>query len=354
MSKAKTRLYASTSKAAVYLVETEELPHVDRFQWEEIDMPDMTGKVVVVTGGNSGLGYASCLALAKKGAKVYLTARDTVKGVSAASKINEYLGTENVHCMHLDLAQFDSVKKFAKEFLDKGEPLHLLLNNAGIHLPGGLSESPESSGQRTPEGFEVTLGTNYFGPFLLTELLLPKLKESAPSRVVNVGSPGEQFSGGVHWEDLKGENKTESDMNVYGSSKLYNIMAAKALNERLKGSNVEAFAAHPGITKAPLYSKTDKSKPMGLNVSIAQAIGGQDTERGAGPILYAATNLGLSGKGGAFIGGPTGPALPFSNLDQYKDRPTFTGEGKDLSECLRLYDETLKILQPHLESIGAT
>jgi NAD(P)-dependent dehydrogenase (short-subunit alcohol dehydrogenase family) len=323
-----------------------EVPDLSKFEWEQMNLPDLTGKTVIVTGGNSGIGYAACMALAKQNAKVYLTARDLPKGERAAEAINQALKTDRVTPLELDVAQFDSVRKFAESFLARNEPLHILLNNAGIHLPGGLSESPEKDGQRTPEGFEVTLGTNYFGPMLLTELLLPKLKESAPSRIVNVGSPGEQFSGGVYWDDLKGENKTTSDMQAYGTSKIYLIMASKALNEKLKGTGVEVFAAHPGITKAPLYGKTDKSKPMGAQVAIAQAIGGQPTERGTSPILYAAAAPDLEGKGGAFIGGPTGPFLPFSNLDQFKDRPTFTDEGKHLKDCLRLYEETLKIIKP--------
>ncbi|EIE20504.1 NAD(P)-binding protein [Coccomyxa subellipsoidea C-169] len=307
-------------------------------------LPDLTGKTVIVTGGNSGIGFASCLALAKQNANVILASRDRQRGETAAQEINDSLGKSNVTTMQLDVAQFASIRKFVDEFLARNEPLHILINNAGIHLPGGWSESPEQDGQRTPEGFEVTLGTNYFGPLMLTQLLLPKLKESAPARIVNLGSPGEQFSGGVYWDDLKGEKKTKSDMNVYGTSKIYLIMASKALNERLKGTGVEVFAAHPGITNAPLYAKTDKSKPMGASVALSNAIGGQPTERGTSPILYAAAAKELDGKGGAFIGGPTGPLLPFSNLDQFKDRPTFTEEGKHLEDCLRLYDETLKII----------
>jgi len=322
------------------------LPRLDRFEWDQMKLADLTGKTALVTGGNSGIGWCCCMALAKQGAKVYLTARDPEKGERAKDAINEHLGTNNVTTMQLDVAQFDNIRKFVDEFLAKDEPLHILINNAGVHLPGGWSDSPEESGQRTPEGFEVTLGTNYFGAVLLMELLLPKLKESAPARIVNLGSPGEQFSGGVYWDDLKGENKTSSDMQVYGTSKVYLIMASKALNEKLKGTGVEVFAAHPGITDAPLYKKTDKSDPMGAQVSIASAIAGQPTERGASPILYAAASPKLTGKGGAFIGGPTGPLLPFSNLDQFKDRPTFTDEGNNLEDCMRLYEETLKIIKP--------
>lgn len=323
-----------------------DLPKLENFQWDEMKLPDLSGKNVLVTGGNSGIGYACCLALAKQNAKVYLAARDPSKGEGAAKAINDFLGTDKVTALQLNVADLDNVRSFAKDFLARNEPLHILLNNAGIMAPGQLGDSVETDGEHTKEGIEITLATNYFGPVLLAELLLPKLKEGAPSRIVNVGSPAEQFSGGVYWDDLKGENKTTSDMQVYGTSKIYIIMASKALNERLKSSGVEVFAAHPGITNAPLYNKTDKSKPVAASVTLSDAIGGQPTERGASPILYTAASPELNGKGGAFIGGPVGPLTAFSNLDQYKDRETSTEEGKSLEDCLRLYDETLKIVKP--------
>lgn len=321
-----------------------ELPKIENFQWEEMNLPDLSGKTALVTGGNSGIGYACCLALAKQNAKVYLAARDLSKGESAAKAINEFLGKETVTPLHLNVADFDDVRSFAKDFLARNEPLHILLNNAGIMAPGG--DWVEQDGEHTKEGIEITLATNAYGPVLLTELLLPKLKESAPARVTNVGSPAEQFSLGVDWDDLKGGKKTHSDMQVYGASKLHLLMASKALNERLKGSGVEVFATHPGITNAPLYDKTDKSGPIATAVTISDAIAGQPTERGASPILYTAASPELEGKGGAFIGGPVGPLTAFSNLDQYKDRVPFSGEAKDLEECQRLYDEYLKILKP--------
>ncbi|CAK0731701.1 hypothetical protein CVIRNUC_000031 [Coccomyxa viridis] len=322
---------------------------LSRFEWDRMNLADLTGRTALVTGGNSGLGFAICLALAKQNANVILTARDAQKGQEATDAINVSLGTNKVEFMELDVGSFEKIRSFVSKFKAMKQPIQILVNNAGIHVPGG--EAPEKSGQRTPEGFEVTLGTNYFGPLLLTTLLLDTLKESAPARIVNQGSPIEQLSGGVYWDDLKGENKTSSDMQVYGASKLYNIMIAKALNEKLKGTGVEAFSAHPGITSTPLFDKTDKSKPMGAFVSTLNPLVGQPEERGASPLLYAAASPELDGKGGAFIGGPVGALAPISNLDQFEDRETFTDEAKHLSDCMRLYEESMKLIQPGLEGV---
>jgi NAD(P)-dependent dehydrogenase (short-subunit alcohol dehydrogenase family) len=263
--------------------------------------------------------------------------------------INSALKSDRVEMMELDLGSFDKIKAFVKAFRAKQQPLHILVNNAGVHLPG--DQAPENSGQHTPDGFEVTLGTNYYGHLLLTELLLDKLKENAPARIVNQGSPMEQLSGGIPWEDLKGTQKGSSDAQVYGLSKLMNIMVAKALNEKLKGTGVEAFSAHPGITSTPLFSKTDKSKPVGAAVSVLEKIVGQDAERGASPLLYAAASPEVEGNGGSFIGGPVGALAMISNLDQFKDRITFSGEGKALDDCMRLYEESLKLIQPGMQGL---
>ncbi|KAK9812671.1 hypothetical protein WJX72_001593 [[Myrmecia] bisecta] len=337
------QVFARTSMAMPDLKQ-----RLERYEWDRMNLADMSGKTVLVTGGNSGIGFAMCLALAKQGAKVVLAARNSKKGKEAEQMINDSLGTDNVEMMELDLAKFDKVRSFVKEFREKHDKLHVLVNNAGVHVPGG--DAPETSGEHTSEGFEITLATNYFGPMLMTHLLLDTLKDSAPSRIVNQGSPIEQLSGGVYWDDLKGEHKHKSDMQVYGTSKLYNIMVAKALNEKLKGSGVEVFSAHPGISDTPLFDKTDKSKPMGGFTSAMNVLVGQPAERGASPLLYAAASKDVEGKGGAFIGGPVGALAPFANLDQFKDRETFTEEAKHLEDCLRLYDETLKILEPYMKS----
>jgi NAD(P)-dependent dehydrogenase (short-subunit alcohol dehydrogenase family) len=322
---------------------------LDKFEWDRMNLPDLTGKTALVTGGNTGLGFCICLALAKKNANVILTARDKQKGQEAADSINKSLNTDKVEMMELDIGSFDKIRSFVKEFRSKNQPIHMLINNAGIHIVGG--DAPEKSGQRTPEGFEVTLGTNVYGHFLLTQLLLDNLKENAPSRIVNQGSAMEQLSGGIYWDDLKGTQKDSSDSQVYGLSKLMNIMLAKALNEKLKGTGVEAFSAHPGIADTDIFDKTDKSKPVGGAVSVLNQVVGQPAERGASPLLYAAASPDVEGKGGAFIGGPVGALAPISNLEQFKDRIPWTSEAKHLEDCMRLYDEAMKLIQPGLEGM---
>src|SRR4051794_26663094 len=150
------------------------------------DMADtLQGKTFIVTGGNSGIGRATAVELVKRGGKVFITSRSEDK----AKPVLDELG-DDADFLQLDLADFDSVRQCAKEFLARDEPLHCLINNAGLAGQRGLTQS----------GFELAFGTNHVGHFLLTNLLLDKLKESAPSRIVNVSSVGHYQAGGIDYE----------------------------------------------------------------------------------------------------------------------------------------------------------
>ncbi|KAG2426441.1 hypothetical protein HXX76_011672 [Chlamydomonas incerta] len=157
------------------------------------DMPDMFGKVVMVTGANSGIGFQVTRLLARNNAHVVMVVRDEDKGRKAAEDIRRDLPHARLTLLQADLASLASVKRLADEFLATGSPLHVLINNAGVLAPGPFAA--------TGDGFETTLATNYYGPLYLTLLLLPRLAASAPARVVNVASFGEAF-GRVHWGDL--------------------------------------------------------------------------------------------------------------------------------------------------------
>ncbi|KAK9829350.1 hypothetical protein WJX72_005314 [[Myrmecia] bisecta] len=301
-----------------------------------------SGKTAIVTGANSGIGFACALGLASKGCQVIVATRNAQKGQEAAKGINEAVNfLDLVEFMELNTADFRSIEKFVEEFKASGRPLHILINNAGTMMP------KDQQGEKTNEGFEVTMGTNYFGPMYLTQLLLDNLKQSAPARIVNLGSCSE-YGGRVPWDDLKGEQRRESNFDAYGSTKVMLMMAAKALNERLKGTGVEAFSAHPGVTTTPLYEKSDRAnKPWAFAVDVAQKLYGQSEERGASPILYAAASPEVTGRGGAFIGGPVGNVAwtGATNLDQFKEREASTTPAvQDPEECRRLYEATLKII----------
>jgi len=196
------------------------------------------GRPVLVTGGNSGIGRSIATALATEGAQVTITVRDADKGTEAASSIKEATGAD-VEFMLLDLADLASVKRFAAAYTSAHNDLAVLVNNAG-----GIFGRKRT----TADGFEMTMGTNHLGPFLLTKLLLPLLEQSAPSRVVNVASSGHAFAkDGIMFEDLMFDDRRYDIRTAYGQSKLANILHARELNRRYAGDGVTAYAVHPGV-----------------------------------------------------------------------------------------------------------
>ncbi len=230
-------------------------------------LPDMTGRSVIVTGANSGIGRAAAGAFAGAGARVVLAVRDTAKGETAAAAMP---GTTEVR--RLDLASLASVREFADGW---SGPLDLLVNNAGVMVP------PLS---RTAEGFELQFGTNHLGHFALTNLLLPEIT----GRVVTVSSTGHRI-GKIDFDDLNWERKPYKPWRAYGQSKLANLLFTAELQRRLTeaGSPVLATAAHPG------YAATNLQFHSGKRVNeIVSRIGNrliaQDEEGGALPTLYAA------------------------------------------------------------------
>jgi NAD(P)-dependent dehydrogenase (short-subunit alcohol dehydrogenase family) len=231
------------------------------------DLPDMTGRSVIVTGANSGIGRAAARAFAGAGARVVLAVRDTGKGEAAADAMP---GTTEVR--RLDLASLASIREFADGW---SGPLDLLVNNAGVMVP------PLS---RTAEGFELQFGTNHLGHFALTNLLL----SDVTGRVVTVSSTGHRL-GTIDFDDLNWERKPYKPWRAYGQSKLANLLFTAELQRRLTeaGSPVLATAAHPG------YAATNLQFHSGRRVNeIVSRIGNrliaQDEDGGALPTLYAA------------------------------------------------------------------
>src|SRR5437660_5576088 len=182
---------------------------------------DAAGKTFIVTGANSGIGRATAAELAGRGAKVFITARSEEK----AGPVLADLGDRGAY-LHLDLGDLDSVRQCAKDFLARDEPLHGLINNAGVAGQRGITKS----------GFELAFGTNHVGHFLLTDLLLDKLKESAPSRIVNVSSVGHYSATGIDYEAVRQPTKTVTGLREYGVSKLANVLHAQELARRLDGT----------------------------------------------------------------------------------------------------------------------
>lgn len=208
---------------------------------------DLSGRVYIVTGANSGSGFATTKQLAEQGAQVVGACRRIEAGKEAFVNLRNIKGSIDV--MKLDLASLASVRHFAETFLAKYDRLDGLVNNAGVmHTPEG----------RTEDGFETQIGINYLGHFLLTELLLDTLKASAPSRIVNVSSVAHAGMRGVYGEidfdDLNFDKKEYDAYQAYANSKLANVLHALDLARRLERTDVSAFSVHPGWIRSNLIA----------------------------------------------------------------------------------------------------
>src|SRR5215211_3154228 len=239
-------------------------------KWTPADMPSLDGRTAIVTGANSGIGLAAARELARAGARVVLAVRDTEKGDRAAASLPT---PGQAEVRELDLADLSSVREFADGF--EGD-VDLLINNAGVMAV------PES---RTADGFEMQIGTNHLGPFALTNLLLPQVRD----RVVTIAS-GAHRMGKIDLEDLNWENRRYDRWRAYGQSKLANLLFALELQRRLDeaGSDVRAVAAHPGWSATNLQSHTG-SRIQNALMAVGNRVWAQSDEQGAWPTLYAAT-----------------------------------------------------------------
>jgi NAD(P)-dependent dehydrogenase (short-subunit alcohol dehydrogenase family) len=250
-------------------------------KWTSERIPDQTGRVAIVTGANSGIGYQSALALAKKGATVVLAVRDEAKGRNAMEQIKEEQPGARVEVMKLDLASLESVRAFAAAFKQRHERLDLLVNNAGVMMPPTRSS--------TADGFELQLGTNHIGHFALTGLLLELLTSTPGSRVVNVSSAAHRW-GGIDFDDLQWEKRRYKRMASYGQSKVANLLFTYELQRRLQaaGAETRALAAHPG------WTATNLQRTSGLFRAL-NPLFAMKPWQGALPTLYAATADDASG-----------------------------------------------------------
>ncbi len=220
----------------------------------------MNGKVVLITGGNTGIGKETAIALAKLGATVTITSRDPDKGAAALADIRRQAGSQAVECMRLDLASLAGVHRFAGEYLATHPRLDVLVNNAGLTL---------SQRSETEDGFESTIGINHLGHFALTGLLLERLKHSAPARIVVLSSDAHRGAlRGLDFDDLQAR-RSYSGMGVYCKSKLANILFTLELAERLQGSGVTVNAVHPGMVATEFAGADDVSRVFGLLVKAS-------------------------------------------------------------------------------------
>ncbi|MEQ9082155.1 MAG: SDR family oxidoreductase [Sandaracinaceae bacterium] len=202
---------------------------------------DLEGRVFLITGANTGIGRSTALSLAERGATLYLACRSEARAKPVMDEVSAC--GASAHFLPLDLASLDSVRDCAKTFLDAGAPLHVLINNAGLAGKPGV----------TDDGFELTFGVNHLGHFLLTELLLERLKETPPTRIVNVASQAHYRAKDIDWAALREKTKTTTGLPEYSVSKLCNVLHAKSLARALEGTGVTTYSLHPGVIASDVW-----------------------------------------------------------------------------------------------------
>jgi NAD(P)-dependent dehydrogenase (short-subunit alcohol dehydrogenase family) len=262
--------------------------------WTAEDVPDLSGKTMIVTGGNSGIGFEAARVLAKKRAHVILACRDLGKANEAIEQIRALNPSASLEAMRLDLASLESVHQFAREFTAKGVVLDALINNAGVMaIPY----------RKTAEGFEMQFGTNHLGHFALTGLLLEPLLAAPAGRVVNVSSTAHKM-GRMNFDDLHGERRYRKWV-AYGQSKLANLLFTYELQRRLEAAGARAIsvACHPGYSSTNLQSvgpQMTGSRLAAAIMDLGNRLFSQSAAMGALPTLYAATAPDV--QGGDYIG----------------------------------------------------
>ena len=258
--------------------------------WTANHIPDQSGRTVIVTGANSGLGFVTSLALARHGAHVIMTARDAAKGRAALDRIVATRPRGSAELRLLDLADLDAVKSFAARLLADGTPVDVLVNNAGIMMP------PRSL---TAQGFELQFGVNHLAHFALTLMLLERIKASHEGRIVTVSSDLHK-RGFIHFDDLDGA-RNYGRVAFYAQSKFANVLFALELDRRVKAAGVpiRTVLAHPGYAATNLQL-SGPTGVLNLFMRIGNRFIAQSAEMGALNELYAATAPGI--EGGQFIG----------------------------------------------------
>jgi dehydrogenase/reductase SDR family protein 13 len=237
-----------------------------------------------VTGANTGIGRETALALAGRGARVFVASRSEQKTRPVIDEIVARAGNDAVEFLRLDLGDLSSVRTCADEFLRMGEPLHGLINNAGLAGQRGMTDS----------GFELAFGTNHVGPFLFTGLLLGRLRESAPSRIVNVASIGHYRAPGIDYEAARQQTESRTGFAEYCVSKLCNVLHAQELARQLEGSGVTTYSLHPGAVASDVWRRVPwPVRPLIKRRMLSPA-------EGARTSLYCATSPDVAAESGHY------------------------------------------------------
>jgi NAD(P)-dependent dehydrogenase (short-subunit alcohol dehydrogenase family) len=245
---------------------------------------DLTDRTILITGANTGIGRATTEALAARGATVYMACRSEAKARPARDEIAAATGNDNLRLLTLDLADLGSVRACAEAFLNTGEPLHVLLNNAGLAGKRGMTDS----------GFELAFGTNHIGPFLFTNLLLDRLRASAPARIVIVSSEGHYRVDGIDYYAVRRPTHTRTAFHEYCVSKLANVLHAQELGRRLEGARVTTYSLHPGTIASDVWREV----PWPIRPLLKMRM--RSPEEGALTSVYCATSPDVAGDTGLY------------------------------------------------------
>jgi NAD(P)-dependent dehydrogenase (short-subunit alcohol dehydrogenase family) len=247
-------------------------------------MDSLSGRTFLVTGANTGIGLSTASELAARGGRVYVACRSAAKGEAAVATIKASTGNDSAFFLPLDLADLDSVRSCAANFLALGEPLHVLINNAGMAGRQGV----------TKQGFEQAFGINHLGHFALTTALLDCLVASAPARVVNVSSDSHYQARGIDFDALRQRGRGLTGTPQYAVSKLCNVLFTQELARRLSGTGVTTYALHPGVVASDIWRKVPwPIRPLIMSRMISTADGARTS-------LYCATSPDVAQASGLF------------------------------------------------------
>jgi NAD(P)-dependent dehydrogenase (short-subunit alcohol dehydrogenase family) len=249
----------------------------------------MNGKVVLVTGANSGIGKFTALGLAELGASVVMTARDRHRGAAAVEEVKAAAGHDRVFLLIGDFASLADVRRLADAFRERHDRLDVLVNNAGLI---------QTTRSETVDGYETIFAVNHLAPFLLTNLLEERLIASAPARVVNVSSRAHEGRR-IDFDDLQSRSRFEP-MGVYGTSKLANILFTIRLAERLEGTGVTANALHPGVVRTGFGLDGDAGGLLGLGIKIGRPLF-MGSKKGARTSIFLASAPEVEGVTGRYF-----------------------------------------------------
>ncbi|UJR07705.1 hypothetical protein I4U23_011990 [Adineta vaga] len=254
---------------------------------------NLDGKLVLITGGTSGIGVETARALATANAHVIITARDMNKGAEVVEDLKKTTGNDKIEVMELDLNSLQSVRNFVKQFRARNLTINILICNAGIMA------CPYS---KTVDGFETQFGVNHLAHFLLATSLVPELKSGKPSRLVVVSSIANR-RGGINWDDINWE-KNYDKWVAYGQSKTANILFAKQFNKLYSSEGIQAYALHPGgiMTNLVKYIPVEEQQAMGWFKEDGSLVDRfKNVEQGASTSVYAALAPELDNHGGEYL-----------------------------------------------------